>query len=299
MPVLVMLCAALALAVVLLTVKIVRMRRAARMICEEFAEKLRTDTNTLVSVPSRDRAMLRLAEQINVELRQLRRERHCYVQGDVELKNAVTNISHDLRTPLTAICGYLDLLEKEQMSEAAARYVGVIRNRTDILKQLTEELFRYSVITSPEYEEPAVRVSLNAVLEESIAGFYAAMQAAGITPQIRMPEEKVIRWLNRAALSRVFSNLLGNAVKYSDGDLEVELTADGTVTFSNAASGLDEVQVGRLFDRFYTVEAARHSTGLGLAIARTLVERMNGRISASYRDGRLCIRLELSGGERS
>lgn len=299
MPVLVMLCAALALAVVLLTVKIVRMRRAARMICEEFAEKLRTDTNTLVSVPSRDRAMLRLAEQINVELRQLRRERHCYVQGDVELKNAVTNISHDLRTPLTAICGYLDLLEKEQMSEAAARYVGVIRNRTDILKQLTEELFRYSVITSPEYEEPAVRVSLNAVLEESIAGFYAAMQAAGITPQIRMPEEKVIRWLNRAALSRVFSNLLGNAVKYSDGDLEVELTADGIVTFSNAASGLSEVQVGRLFDRFYTVEAARHSTGLGLAIARTLVERMEGSISASYRDGRLCIRLELSGGERS
>lgn len=299
MPVIVMLCAALALAVVLLTVKIVRMRRAARMICEEFAEKLRTDTNTLVSVPSRDRAMLRLAEQINVELRQLRRERHCYVQGDVELKNAVTNISHDLRTPLTAICGYLDLLEKEQMSEAAARYVGVIRNRTDILKQLTEELFRYSVITSPEYEEPAVRVSLNAVLEESIAGFYAAMQAAGITPQIRMPEEKVIRWLNRAALSRVFSNLLGNAVKYSDGDLEVELTADGTVTFSNAASGLSEVQVGRLFDRFYTVEAARHSTGLGLAIARTLVERMEGSISASYRDGRLCIRLELSGGERS
>ena len=94
---------------------------------------MRTDTNTLVSIPSRDRAMLRLAEQINVELRQLRRERHCYVQGDVELKNAVTNISHDLRTPLTAICGYLDLLEKEQMSEAAARYVGVIRNRTDIL----------------------------------------------------------------------------------------------------------------------------------------------------------------------
>ena len=132
--------------------------------------------------------------------------------------------------------------------------------------------------------------------EESLAGFYAAMQAAGIAPQIRMPEEKVVRRLNRAALSRVFSNLLGNAVKYSDGDLEVKLTADGTVTFSNAASGLDEVQVGRLFDRFYTVEAARHSTGLGLAIARTLVERMNGRISASYRNGRLCIRLELPGG---
>lgn len=288
-----MVCAVLLSAVLVLSVRLYGMRKAAREIEADFAEKLETDTNTLVSVSTRDRAMRRLADSVNTQLRRLRRERHCFLQGDTELKNAVTNISHDLRTPLTAICGYLDLLEQEEMSEAVRRYVSIIRNRTDMLKLLTEELFRYSVITSPEYQEPARPVSVNAVLEECIAGLYASLQERGITPEIRMPGEKVVRNVNRAALSRVFSNLLNNAVKYSNGDLSISLTSDGTIHFINSASELSEVQVGRLFDRFYTVEAARKSTGLGLAIARTLVERMNGSICASYEQGKLCLKISL------
>ena len=89
----------------------------------------------------------------------------------------------------------------------------------------------------------------------------------------------------------MLGNLLNNALKYSGGDLDVALEPDGAITLSNAAPGLDEVQVGRLFDRFYTVESARHSTGLGLSIARSLTERMDGTVSAQYEDGRLIIRL--------
>lgn len=92
-------------------------------------------------------------------------------------------------------------------------------------------------------------------------------------------------------MSRVFSNLISNAIKYSDGDLEIVLSERGEVIFSNMASGLDEIQVGRLFERFYTVEAARKSTGLGLAISKTLVEEMNGTISAKYENGRLSIHI--------
>lgn len=88
---------------------------------------------------------------------------------------------------------------------------------------------------------------------------------------------------------RVFSNILGNVVKYSDGDLRVELTEQGRIIFENLAQNLDEIKVGRLFDRFYTVESASNSTGLGLAIAKTLVEQMHGEISAEYVDGRLRI----------
>ncbi len=106
-----------------------------------------------------------------------------------------------------------------------------------------------------------------------------------------MPEKPVVRTLDRSALSRVFSNLLTNAVKYSDGDLDITLFETGEITFANTAPGLDEVQVGRLFDRFYTVEAARKSTGLGLAIARTLIEQMGGAIAARYEEGRLVIHI--------
>lgn len=105
-----------------------------------------------------------------------------------------------------------------------------------------------------------------------------------------MPEKAVVRQLNGAALRRVFDNILSNAVKYSDGDLAVWLQQDGTVTFSNSASSLDPTQVGRMFERFYTVETARNATGLGLSIARLLVERMNGTITADCKNGRLDIR---------
>ena len=160
------------------------------------------------------------------------------------------------------------------------------------MKQLTEELFRYSVILSTQELEMET-VCLNSVLEETIAAFYAALTARGLRPQIHMSGKRVEKQLNREALARVFGNLLNNALKYSDGDLEITLYDNGEITFANAASGLNEIQVGKLFDRFFTVEAARNSNGLGLAISKTLVEQMGGTIAADYCQGRLTIRIQF------
>ena len=253
----------MAAVIILLALKIRALRTAAKEIETAFADRLMTDTNTLIGISSADRDMRRLANSINRELKKLREARHRFEQGDLELKNAVTNISHDLRTPLTAICGYLDLLETEEKSGRAEQYLHIIRDRAELLTQLTEELFRYSVIISAENSGTREPVNVGGVLEECAASFYTALRERNIEPEIRIPQQKVIRTLDRSALIRVFSNLLNNAVKYSDGDLDITLSQDGTVTFANTASGLNEVQVGRLFDRFYTVEAARKSTGLG------------------------------------
>lgn len=272
-----------------LLIKVHILKKSVKEIEIAFDDRLVTDTNVLIDISSSDRNMRRLANTINRQLRKLRSERHRFQQGDLELKNAVTNISHDLRTPLTAICGYLELLEQEEKSEAVSRYIGIIKDRVDILVKLSEELFRYSVIISTKDNTIKEQVVLNTVLEESIAAFYTVLTERNIVPKIQMPEIKVIRILDRSALSRVFSNLISNAIKYSDGDLKIILSKRGEITFSNMASGLDEIQVGRLFDRFYTVEAARKSTGLGLAISKKLVEEMNGTISAKYENGRLSI----------
>lgn len=290
---LLVLCIVLFIIAIALCIKIILMQKAVAEIREEFTEKLKNDTNTLITVSTGDRAIKRLANEINGQLRELRKQRHRFQQGDLELKSAVTNISHDLRTPLTAISGYLDLLDNVEKSETTERYIEVIRNRTEALKQLTEELFRYSVITSPEYDNSVGLVAVNGVLEESILGFYAVLQERKIIPNISMTENKVIRKVNKAALSRIFSNLINNAIKYSDGDLNITLTDTGEITFSNTASDLSEVDVKRLFDRFYTVENARKSTGLGLSISRILIERMNGTISAQYENGKLNIRIQL------
>ena len=275
--------------IAVLLAKIYMLQKDAREIGEAFADRLMTNTNTLIDISGNDRYMRSLANAINTQLRKLRKERNRFWQGDMELKHTVTNISHDLRTPLTAICGYLDLLEQEEKSETVERYIEVIRNRTELLEQLTEELFRYSVIMTTEGNGEREPVVINRILEESIAAFYTAFHERNIVPRIQMPDSKVVRNLEPFILSRVFSNLLSNAIKYSDGDLDITLSETGEIIFTNTAAGLNEVQVGKLFDRFYTVESARKSTGLGLAIARTLIEQKNGTISARYVDNRLSI----------
>ncbi len=287
----------LAVIVVILLIKIRMLQKAAGEIGCAFAERLMTDSNTLIGISTRDRQMRRLADDINKELRKLRAQRQRFQQGDMELKDAVTNMSHDIRTPLTAICGYLDLLEGEEVSEDARRYLAIIRERAGILAVLTEELFQYSVISSEKGAGAREEVVLDRALEEGIASFYASLAERGITPVIRMPQESVVRALDASALARVISNLLHNAIKYSDGDLEVTLKESGEIIFSNTASSLDKVQVGRLFDRFYTVEAARNSTGLGLSIARTLTEQMGGTISAEYERGRLSVNISFQAAE--
>lgn len=282
----------LLLIVLSLAAKIYFLRKSAQEIAEAFHDRLTADTNTLIDISSRDPYMRHLATDINAQLRLLRKEHHRYQQGDLELKEAVTNISHDLRTPLTAINGYLDLLEREEMNENVQRYLAQIQNRTEVLINLTEELFRYSIVTSLQslnYEP----VDLVRALEESLVSFYAVMKEKKIEPQIELPEEPIWMQLDKGAVSRIFSNIIGNAIKYSDGNLSVEMTPDGTVTFSNTAQKLNAVAVGRLFDRFYTVEASRNSTGLGLSIARTLTQRMGGSIQADYIGGKLRIQLKF------
>lgn len=274
-------------------IKIIQLKKAAREISAAFADRLQTDTNTQIDISSRDKDMCRLASAINTQLRILRQEHLRYHQGDTELKNAVTNISHDLRTPLTAICGYLDMMEKTEISEQQARYLGIIKERTELMKQLTEELFRYSVIVSDDEKTETETILINQVLEDSIMGYYAVLTEKGIHPDVNITDKQISAELNKEYLSRIFSNLLNNAVKYSDGDLDIILSDTGEITFSNTAKGLSAVDAEQLFDRFYTVEAAHHSTGLGLSIARTLVRRMGGTITAEYADSRLKIKIKF------
>ncbi len=190
------------------------------------------------------------------------------------------------------MCGYLDLLQREEMNDDVKRYLSHISERTQTLKALTEELFKYSVISSVSelnYEQ----VDVCGVLQESLLSFSGELERKGICPDIELPENKVIRSLDTSALSRIFGNIISNAIKYSDGDFFVKMNGEGRIEFLNTAKALSSVEVGKLFDRFYTVDLARKSTGLGLSIAKLLTERMGGHIDAVYNDGTLCICVEF------
>jgi len=283
--------AVLAVVVGFLLLKLGGMKKSLKQITVSLRDILCADTNAQITVASTDPAIRSLAAELNGQLQSLRREWLQLQNGNHELQSAVTNISHDLRTPLTAINGYLELM-KDDPAEAE-RYLAIIRERAESLTAMTEELFRFTVITATSDELHPEQLSLNSILAESIAGFYAALTERGITPIIELPESPVYRELDRSALRRIFDNLLSNTIKYSDGDLAITLTEHGVTRFSNHAASLDAVSAQKLFDRFYTVETGRNATGLGLSIAKLLTERMGGSVSARYENGVLSIEISF------
>lgn len=289
-----LLCALLCMIIMLLITKIISIRKAADELRLELSERMKTETNVGIDISTSDNKMRALAADIDRQLKLLRKEQIRYICGDQELKNAITNISHDLRTPLTAICGYMDLLLQEEVTDTVKEYLLIIENRIRLLKELTEELFRYSIVMSFDFSTDKAEISLNSFLEESMAAYYGAFKEKKIEPEVRMPEKIIRRKLNGQALSRIFSNIISNAFKYSDGDFKVILEEDGSIQFLNKAEGLDEMQVRHLFDRFYTVETGRTSTGLGLSIAKTLTEEMGGSIYADYKNGNLSITVDFN-----
>lgn len=286
-----LICGGLAALALVLRIQLRLLQKSLDDITDQLGDRLSSDTNNPIFLPTRDPCARRLAARLNVQLKELRRQRQRYESGDRELKEAVTNVSHDLRTPLTAICGYLDLLEGEEKSEAAERYLALIRGRTDHLRSLTEEFFRTSAVLAAEEPEPAEPVSLNRAVEESLAAWYGVLSARGIAPEVELPETPVVRPLNREAVSRILSNVLSNAARYSPGDLRIVLEENGTLTFSNAAPSLTPVLAERLFDRYFTVESGGQGTGLGLSIARRLTEQMGGTAAAGWQAGILTVRL--------
>lgn len=287
------LCGILMIIIVILSIKIYMLRKSINEICADFNNRIQSDTNVQIDISSGDKSIRYLAKAINLQLTELRKIKLQYENGDKELKEAITNISHDLRTPLTAIWGYLDLLEKKELPTDVKRYIEQIRNRSEALKQLTEELFRYSVIYSTS-EINYEKVNLCQVLEETLLSFEGAFANISIVPNIQLPPHPIWRELDISALTRIFSNIINNAIKYSDGDFRVVLDENGNITFTNSAKELSIVEVGKLFDRFYTVDSARKSTGLGLSIAKLLVERMNGTINADYKENNLIITVSFA-----
>ena len=280
---------------IFLIIKVIVMRSSIRTLRKDFAERVSLDSNTLLGISSRDFELRKLTSVINETLNCLRESYHRYRLGDAELRTAITNIAHDIRTPLTAICGYAELAQKKENVTDLKRDLSIIEERANHMKKLTEELFEYSVIASGEITEEKENISVSRVLEDCVMNLYPSFESRGITPVVEISEVPVERNLYPSYVERIFSNLLTNALKYSDGDLEVSLSEKGLVRIANTASALSTVSVEKLFDRFFTVETARNdqSHGLGLSIVKTFAERMNCPLNAKFENGKLIIEIQF------
>lgn len=220
------------------------------------------------------------------------------IRSDRELRQAIANMSHDLRTPLTAIIGYTKLLEVSTVTdEKRQEYMSIIRATADRLHTLLHEFFELSLVQSTEYHLKLEPVQMNALLWEVLTGFYDQFIENQIEPDLQITEEPLIADVDPSAVKRVFENLISNVIRHTTGTVAISLKEnEGNILLiiKNQADNLSEQDIDKLFDRFYTADRSRSSrrTGLGLSIAYSLMLKMNGRLTARLQDGCLEMRCE-------
>lgn len=278
---------------IFLAVKLYVIKQSIKEIEKSFSKILRTDTNNIIAISSSDKDIKNLTINLNNNLSELRGQKLQYKNGNQELKKIITNISHDLRTPLTAIKGYVDLIEQEKLSNNQKKYLKVIQKKSNELTELTGQLFEYTKLMDIDVKIKKEECCINEILEETLVSYYSIFKEQDIIPNISICSTKVYKIVNKISIIRVFENILSNVVKYSNGDLKVEMQENGTITFSNKATSLDETTVQKIFDRYFSVENAKESTGIGLSIAKQLIELNNGSIKAEYVNGYLIIEIKL------
>ena len=281
------------LIIIILVTKIYMLKKSLKEIESSLDKILKSDTNNLITTSSSDKDIKNLIIFLNKELKELRKQKLQYEAGNQELKKNITNISHDLRTPLTAINGYVDLLEKEELVESQKEYLSVVKKKVNELTELTSQLFDFSKTMDSNIQINKENCCINEILEETLSSYYAVLKEQNIAPNILICKEKVYKTINKISLIRIFENILSNVLKYSDGDLNVKLKENGLIVFSNKANELDETTVQKIFDRYFTVENAQQSTGIGLSIAKQLVELNGGTIIAKYIKENLIIEIQL------
>lgn len=271
-----------ALMCVMLILKIYVMKKSIREIEQSFKYILKSDTNNVISITSEDKEIKILTSSLNRELIDLRNQKLQYENGNQKLKRLITDISHDLRTPLTAISGYIELLGEGQLNEMQKEHVKIIDNKTRELTVLTEQLRDLGIGIDFERIVKKENCCINDILEETVASLYNSFKQKNIVLNITICEKKVYKNIDRDMIIRVFENLISNAIKYSDNNCNITLNEDGKVSFSNKASKLDVTTVKKIFDRYYTVENMKKYSGLGLTIVKQLVELNGGIITAKY-----------------
>lgn len=217
------------------------------------------------------------------------------VNLELEHKQAVANMSHDLRTPLTSIQGYIQMAVKDNISiEERKELLAIASERAKRLEALLRDFFELSVIESNDYELTIEKVNLRETTVEVLMSFYDRFQEKNLQPSIYIPEKEVIVSADQSAVVRVLENLLSNAINHADGEVSIRLEEDANfaeLIIQNNAFALTELDVDHLFDRYYMADQSRSrtSTGLGLSIVKSLMEKMNGSISAYLHDGELSI----------
>ncbi|BCN32707.1 histidine kinase [Anaeromicropila herbilytica] len=257
-----------------------------------------TDTNSLLTVVAKQSDIADLVNIINNMVRDIRQSRIQINRLNRNFRKTITNISHDLRTPLTTAGGYVQMLQESITDEERQEYTTIILERQNMVKILLEQLFEYVRIESGEIHYEHVSIDAKKVLIDTLTMYYDDFNNKGQEPTVQLPEGPCIIRGDEQGLKRIFSNILFNAIVHGNGEYHFEVQESGdcyTIVFSNGSEPMTSEDLDYIFDRFYTKDQSRNkkTTGLGLAIAKEITKRLGGTIEAYYNNGRFQVEISF------
>ncbi len=287
----------LAVALVGVSAYFVLLKRDIRAIRRRLEFIRKTDTNAKITTQTLDADVSELANQINTCLEVQKKAELAGEQMSRELKQAITNVSHDLKTPLTSAMGYLQLVRSNKtLPEKKAEYLDIIEIRLSALNSLLEELFEFSKLYEGEEERQLTKVNVSNVLRDALSLYYEDFTRREITPSVHLPDEPVYIRADVNMLRRIFQNLIQNALVHGGGYFSATVEPGAKLIFENSMTDPQEMDASRLFERFYTADLSRKgkTTGLGLAICKELVAKLDGTIQARVERDSLIITIEIN-----
>lgn len=292
--------AVLLLICIILILKYHMLVQGIRSVCGQLAEITQDlEQNRILRLKYPDRELERLQLMMNRALYAIREQKVSYAARERAFQQQIENISHDLRTPLTSMNGYLRLLDRSGLSSEDQENLKVVLRKTRVLQELITQFYDYSRLTAQDYAVVPERLDIARALREFLLDAYPELSDRRLAVELSLPEHPVWVMGNMEALNRIFQNLIQNACRYAVSSLQVSMVLQKDtvrILFSNDVSGMEEGIRKRLFERFFTGDGARShsSTGLGLAIAKELSEKMNGSMEArEEQEGWLTIELKL------
>lgn len=258
-----------------------------RHITAQLVEIMDTmDTNQLLTVIASQREIKKLVSALNQLIKDIRLSKIQIQRNNQNFRHSITNISHDLRTPLTTADGYIQMLQSGAAKEDEVEYLAIISERLNMVKRLLEQLFEYVRIESGEITYEIMPVDAKKVFAETLAMYYDDFNRKGQEPAVYFPEHSCMIQGDERGLRRVFSNILVNAIVHGYGDyrFEIQESHEYAFTFTNKSEPMNQDDLDNIFERFYTKDQSRNkkTTGLGLAISKEITKRLNGKINAYY-----------------
>lgn len=269
--------------------------RQLRSINRQLSKRLSEQTRQPISLQLVSKELNDLAIHINQCLQAEETLRLKGIREEKSLKEMITNLSHDLRTPLTAIKGYHQLLAQTELSDDQQKKLEIAQKHANELGLLVERFFEYSYLVNAEPALDRKRINLTNLVAECLAASVPVLEEHKLAVQLE-ESPPIYVLADQERITRIIHNLIRNAIQHSAGTLHVSLyEADQAIlSFRNSIRSGYNIDVKRLFDRFYTGDQARSSsTGLGLSIVKLLAEQLGGSTDAALQDGCLEIRVHF------